>query len=227
MATTITIRNAPDTAADTTAATGRGAASRSHARSFSANRSGHSAPRATPARRSGSTRNSGEHFSVGIPAYSLDALPAAEQAELKQQARLVQNQAREQLERMTDELDLSTAQRRKIFPMLVRSTPGFDPTAMQVAGTAPPADPTASPNEEIHASLDPEQQAQIEDKEIDRQLWWQEVISRLESELVDSTGGTDVVVPPAAEPTVEEPVPADEREAPAARPGGNLLDLIE
>jgi len=224
MAVTITLRNAPGDAADISAAAGQDAASRSHARSFSADLTDHSAPHAKAVRRSASPRNSGDYFSVGIPATWLSSLPAAEQAELKQQARLVENQAREQLERMTGELDLSTAQRRKIFPMLVRSTPGYDP-AMQVAGGA--LDPAAASavDEEVHDVLDSEQKAQLEDEVVNRQLWWQDIFTRLEKDLVESTGGA----PTQPESTAEEdPAPADPGQSPPpAHPGGNLLDLVE
>ena len=156
-----------------------------------------------------------DRFTVDAPADWLASMSAAEQAAALERVAQVQRDARERLERMTDEFSLTASQRAKMFPLLVRSTPGFDPT-MRVGGGDPGAEIGATA-EEMHALLDAEQQAQLEDPELARQLWWQDVVSRLERELVDATGGTvpDPAAPePEPEPAVEEPV---DRVAPPRR----------
>jgi hypothetical protein len=225
MAVTITVRNAPDETAEAkpTARTAKHQGiSRSEHRGLAASRGVHRSiePRSTrrPLPR--------EQYEVGLPEDRLMAFPAKRQEELRKRVALVQKKARMQLERMTKAFDLTTAQRRKMFPLLVQSTPGYDPV-MQVAGVAAPVDSGASADEEIHALLDPEQQMELEEEEINRQLWWQDLIGRLEKELVDSTGGAEVPTAapeaPAAEPSDPAPAPA----APPARPTRNMLDFSQ
>jgi hypothetical protein len=128
--------------------------------------------------------------------------------------------------RLTTDLALSAAQRDAMFPVLVRATPGYDPV-MLVGGTRLAAESSVAAAEAIHQVLDPQQQALVEDQEINRQLWWQDTLARLEAGLLASTDG-----PPAAV-TATPPAPADaappaaERVAPAARENGNLFDTLE
>jgi len=222
MAVTITVRNAPETQAQAEISAKKGkiqsVSQRSH-RSSSLRRSGAERISRAPLAR--------ERYEVVIPGDRLMSLPESQREELRGRVATVERKARKQLERMTEELELTTAQRRKMFPLLVRSSSGYDP-AMQVAGVATPLDPAASTDEEIHALLDSEQQAELEDEEVNRRLWWQDLIGRLEKELVESTGGPETQPVEggqefAPDPTVPAPAPA----APPARPTGNLLDLPE
>lgn len=164
--------------------------------------------------------DSRDYLQVSVPEESLAGLSSAEQTELLQRAEIVQREARQQLERMTEEFALTRAQRHKMFPVLARSTRHFDP-AMQVGGAylaAPDAGITGS--EDVHDLLNPDQQESLENKELDRQLWWEDVFTRLDGELIDSTGGSPLQTAPAeggAAPT-EEPIPT-ERTAPTSRGG--------
>lgn len=157
----------------------------------------------------------------------LASLPVTEQEEWLAQAESVEQLAVERLERLTGQLELSPAQRAKVFPALVRSTPGFDPL-MQVGGADLAGDGDLTPAEEIHAILDSEQQEVVENQDVDRQLWWQAVIDRLEADLNRETGGDLIggeLLPDV--PDVPEPVVPDvDREAPEVRDDGNLFDLL-
>ena len=118
-----------------------------------------------------------------------------------------------------------------MFPLIARSTLGYDPV-MLTGGTL--AASTLTADEAIHQVLDPPQQALVEDEEVNRQLWWQDTLARLESDLIDSTGGvaaTIIATAPVA--LTEAPItPAEttptteERVAPEARENGNLFDLF-
>ncbi len=212
LAATITVRNAPPDRRAADAGRTRGPQARALAPAAGAPDSHLQAARPGPSR-----RPSPGQFTVSVSPDWLAGLPAGEQEEFRQRVARVQQKACGRLDRMTDEFDLTADQRGKMFPLLVRSTPGFDP-AMQVAGGYLDGAP-ATADEELHGLLDAEQQAQLEDQELNRQLWWQEVFSRLEKELVDSTGGGAAEpAEPAAEPAAAEPAaePA-ERVAPTRR----------
>ncbi len=228
MAVTITVRNAPRDAGGRDGAApagGIGSGDRAH---FAKN----SAPvdRVTDrAARAAQADDARAVYQVGLPQEQLAQMPADERAELTARAAVVESKARGQLERMTEEFDLSGEQRRKMFPMLVRSTAGFDPR-MQVGGAYLDGDVALPPDDGVHDVLDSEQQAQLEDSELERQAWWQDVFSRLERDLIDSTGGASAV--PAA--TGEEAAPMDGdgevpvddgQTVPPPRTGGSLGGL--
>ena len=98
-----------------------------------------------------------------------------------------------------------------MFPHLARSTPGYDPV-MQIGGVQLAGSSVTPADEEIHDLLDPDQQARLEDQELDRQLWWEDLFARIDAELVDSTGGM-----PIREPATDQNRNAGERVAPSSR----------
>lgn len=218
LAASITMRNAPvpANAGDRTAS--RGAASEVSRRPATA------PDRPSSSARSAATRTTvREPFKVSLPEEWLATLPPPQRKEWLDRTAGVEREASRQLEKLTANLDLNSTQRGKLFPALVRATAGFDPV-MVVAGGAVATDPSLTPAEEIHALLDRDQQAQLEDTEVQRQLWWQDVIEKLEADLTNATGGAPL--PDAPAPAT--PAPTDEeRVAPEARDGGNLFDLIE
>ncbi len=160
---------------------------------------------------------------VALPEPWLATLPPAQIDAWRGRAVAVECAARESLERLTTELDLSAAQRVRVFPVLVRSAPDYDPV-MLVAGSATAAKASLAALEEIHQVLDPAQQALVEDQEVNRQLWWQDTLARLEANLIDSTGGPTpgLTLPAAVDPT---PAAAD-RAAPATRTTSNLFEHL-
>jgi hypothetical protein len=165
-------------------------------------------------------------FCVGFPGNELAAMPPAEAAAWRTRTAAVENHARQHLDRLTTELNLSAAQRAKMFPALVRSAPGFD-GRMLIGGSAAAPATAATAADEIHQTLDPTQQAMVEDQEVNRQLWWQEILGRLESDLINSTGGAAPQPAAPAIPAATEPATGDERTAPGPRDDGNLFDLLQ
>jgi hypothetical protein len=87
----------------------------------------------------------------------------------------------------------------------------------------------------MHHVLDSHQQALVENQEVNRQLWWQYTLARLEADLINSTGGDTpaITATPIAVPSATPTAPADstpateERVAPESSGTGNLFDLIE
>jgi hypothetical protein len=154
----------------------------------------------------------------------LDSLPVEERQEWLERSAAVERAANGQLDQLTAQLDLTQTQRARLFPALARSAPGFDPV-MRIGGVPGYGRDGLSPAEEIHSLLDPDQQLAVENADVDRQLWWQTIIDRLEADLYDQTGGVILGGEPA--PATAEPVvPAGEREAPAARGNVNMFDLL-
>ena len=177
---------------------------------------------AVPVRPSGISRPGRDSFKVSLPEILLASLPPDQRQAWLDRAAAVEREAGAQLEKLTANLDLTGTQRGKLFPALVRATAGYD-SAMTVGGATVAADTGLTPAEEIHSLLDQDQQAQVEDKEVQRQLWWQDIIGKLEADLTNETGGAPATDP--SPPAVPAPT-AEERVAPEARDDGNLFDLI-
>jgi hypothetical protein len=186
---------------------------------------------------SGSTGPGGNRLAVrdslrvSLPEGWLSSLPSDQQTEWQNRVASVNRSAGMQLAQLTAKLELNSAQRTKLFPALVRAAPDYDPV-MTVGGSTVAAEPVMTPAEEIHAALEPDQQAQVEDEDVNRQLWWQDIIERLEKDLAGATGGSPIENtiddPGGSTAPADLPVPADDtRDAPAAREDRNLFDMIE
>lgn len=146
--------------------------------------------------------------------------------ELIAQAKQVEKAARERLREMTGNLSLTPTQQAEIFPLLARSSSSFDESLEIVDGTGRRTGGRLSRDaaeEGIHELLDAGQQEALIETIAEKDLWWSEVIVRLERDLARSTE-------PVEEP-VEEPVPSDEPGpgdlAPAPHRGRNLFDPHE
>jgi hypothetical protein len=198
-----------------------------------------------------------DSLSVVLPEPWLTDLPTTQQAEWRTRTAAVERAARKKLDRLTTDLDLTPAQCDKMFPLIVRSTPGYDPvmfvggsltpktslaaaaySSVQLDGTSNITPKTSlAADEEMHQVLDPHQQALVENQEVNRQLWWQDTLARLEADLINSTGGdtptitTTPTTPADAAPAAATPADAgpatEEPVAPESSETGNLFDLIE
>ncbi len=167
-------------------------------------------------------RHEANGLRVSLHEARMAELPAGQQAAWLARAAAVEADARARLDVLTDELELTASQRERMFPMLVRSAPGYDPI-MFAGGTRVATGPSPGTSDETRQALESREQAQIDDQEVDRQLWWHDILSRLETDLIDSTGGARAR---PATPAVPVTPAADERVAPPARETGNLFDLI-
>lgn len=137
---------------------------------------------------------------------------------LAERARKVEAEAQRQLERLTEQLMLTGEQRRRLFPILARTSEDYDP-AMTISGH-----PAGAPrltgwtgDREFNEVLEPPQRDQlIEDAMADAALW-QEIIGKLQRRLDEQTPRV-----PAADPEAPaEPAPAPPRGR------GNLFDTVE
>ena len=174
-------------------------------------------------------------------ASSLPFQPISEQ-ELQRRAARVEQEANHDLKQLVTLLDLNETQQDRIFDSMVRHAPGWHP-AMQTVGVSVPAtstaktpgtsgssnttstaapgtsagfNPAASPVllDEIAAVLEPDQQIELANSELDRQEWWEEIIPQLlvssETPLLDVSAGTAAA---AAPPPPVDQTPADSKTA--------------
>jgi hypothetical protein len=165
-------------------------------------------------------------FSVILSEPWIATLPTEQQSTWRIRAAKVEKSARARLDRLTTELELSAAQRAKMFSALVRSAPGYDPV-MIVAGGLTRSEPVLAATEEIHQILEPQQQVLLEDQEVDRQLWWQDTLARLEADLIASTGGVSTTPAVTTIPAIIPIIPTEDRVAPDNAETGNLFDLLK
>lgn len=151
-------------------------------------------------------------------------LSAADRVLLSEKTQKVRNAALRNLDTMTEEFGLTPEQRHKIFPHLVRSAPGYH-EAMVVSypggNVAPVVIGDQSPDEAIHEALDPDQQDEFLEEQIDKRAWWDEIVAQLED---DYDTSLQEELDPVAAGTAPE-----EEEAPAedsSTQGGNIFDLL-
>ncbi len=141
-----------------------------------------------------------------------------EHRELAERARRVDGHAREQLARLTRDLDLSLDQQRRIYPKLVTASDSYHP-AMRIVGTGVAVDPGP-----LDADLDPLQRDQLVDRELEDLILWQAIIAKLESDLEMRTRLPGPQPVPAADPVPAGQAPPAEE--PPSGGGRNLFDVV-
>jgi hypothetical protein len=153
-------------------------------------------------------------------------LTPVQRQEITQRTAGVKRAALVKLDKMTKQLDLTTNQRHKIYPHLLKSTNGYHeamvinyPVGFLLPEVA--SNETQSPDEAIHDALDPDQQDEFVEDQLDRLAWWNEIVAQLEEDF-DST-----VAAGTAAPAPEEDAPAPDLPAPdSPQQGGNIFDLL-
>ena len=149
-----------------------------------------------------------QRFTVGVP----DGHPEA--AALGPKAARVEEFANTRLDQLTARLDLTADQRRKLFPILARTSESYHP-AMQIAGVVDgaPALSGAAGDAALTEVLVPGQQDQLVEHAITDSVLWQEIIAGLQRQLEAQTPQ----VPEGGEP----PPPPD------PPPRRNIFDVVE
>lgn len=226
LALTITIRNAPGSPASSAAASEATASSPPGSRSGTVPSPARTISKSARPERVPSASSEALDLSLDKNSPAFPSVPL-ERQELAARTSQVRDKALQKLNQMTERFDLTRAQRNKIFPLLVQSTPGFHP-AMVVPGGAPGTGlVTSGPvDEEIHDALDPEQQEKFQQDAIDRGLWWEEIAGQL---LDDYDSAVAAATAPEPDPSEGASEPAGS-EQPAeetgeqGRQGGNLFE---
>lgn len=177
-------------------------------------RSGHVPERASAASKSDPERPAG--VVVGITAGD----PA-----LMETATAVELAARKRLVALTEQLALSRDQQARIFPLLARSTPTYE-EGLEIVGAGGGGGRLSKADAEagIHKVLDLDQQAELLEAMAEKDLWWADLMERLEEDLVQSTepaAGRDPAAGSVPGGTEEGPV------KPTTHRGGNLFELMK
>ena len=140
--------------------------------------------------------------------------------QFEERAKEVEAAALDRLRALTEQLDLTSDQQAQVFPLLARSTPQYD-ESLEIAGGASGGALTRRDAEAgIHEILDADQQGEMIESIAEKDLWWSEVISRLEEDLAQSTDPGDGSSPAAGT------APAEEAGVPSSHRGGNLFDRM-
>jgi hypothetical protein len=149
-------------------------------------------------------------FSVSVPS----SHPAS--ALLAEKAQKVEAEALAHLDKLTARLDLTAKQRRKLFPILARTSNYYDPalTISDLPAGAPALVGVAG-DREFNQVLDPSQKDQLIEDAIADQVLWEEIIGKLRQRLDQETP----LIPDGAPTDVEPP-------APTPRGRGNLFESI-
>jgi hypothetical protein len=174
--------------------------------------------------------------------------------ELLANASRVETSALRHLEQLTNDLDLTTEQQSRIFPILVRGSQSYEP-GMQIVdgrgsnGTATPvsedvaaAEPLAPERQQelIEEELDPRQADALVNLSIRDLMIWEELIGDLTKQLDQATPGqvaevTPVPAPqpgstggtPPGTPAAEAPAAGNEAPTlPESNGGENIFDLF-
>ena len=122
--------------------------------------------------------------------------PVPPRDELIARAVIVEDQANNKLQILTSRLGLTEQQQDRIFPILASSSPAFHPILQPEGGTdylqqsvfgdgkvIEPGASVAEVENEIYPVLDAEQKASLEEKAMDREAWWDDIVALLEEEL--------------------------------------------
>ena len=140
-------------------------------------------------------------------------------------ARAVESASRKRLVALTEQLRLTRDQQARIFPLLARSTPTYEEGREIIGsdggrGRLSKADAEAG----IHEVLDLDQQAELIESVAEKDLWWADLMERLEEDLVRSTeqaGGPAPAAGSAPEAMPEGPV------EPMTHRGGTHFELMK
>ena len=162
--------------------------------------------------------------------------PIPPRDELIARAVIVEEQANNKLQILTSRLGLTEQQQDRIFPILASSSPAFHPILQpeggidylqdSVFGDRKAIEPGASVAEvenEIYPVLDAEQKASLEEKAMDREAWWDDIVALLEEEL-DQPEATVATVQIEDKNSAEKPQPTDNQNARESSATVNEID---
>jgi len=140
--------------------------------------------------------------------------------------------AKTHLEELTANLSLSQSQRRKLLPLILRSSPGYEDTHSYplrsqsgvVHANLGPKLSRASFEDHLFSLLDEDQQLDYAASVVEREIWWSSIISRLEEDLENQTNVRDHLPPPGAHDPPEEPEDVPIEPQPSGHRGRNLFN---
>ena len=127
-------------------------------------------------------------------------------------ADIVEHESRQKLEALTERYNLTTSQRRGIFPHIASRHPQFQ-EGMVVNGSAALSQATTSSLESaMYPLLDEEQQDLLTDDALADSEWWAEIISQLRDDLDEAISTGEMVPTVDSAPNIGTPAPGDGEE---------------
>lgn len=126
-------------------------------------------------------------------------------------AKVVKEESLQQLEALTDRYNLTTSQRRSIFPLIAARHPQYQDGLVINGSLIPPSGDTTSLESAMHPLLQEDQQEKLEDDILSRNEWWGEIISQLRDDLDEAISSGEMVpeVSPIPRTTPGTPAPGD------------------
>lgn len=166
----------------------------------------------TRVRQTGSTRGMGSSSRRDRTFYEV----TVSDRNLLSVADLVQEESLQKLEALTERYDLTTSQRRGIFPLIAARHPQFQEGLVINGSSIPTQSPTSSLESAMYPLLDEEQQEDLEDDALADDEWWSEIISQLREDLDEaiSTGELIPTIEPASDNNTPAPGDGEEIENP-------------
>ena len=166
----------------------------------------------TRVRQTGSTRGMGSSSRRDRTFYEVTVSDRS----LLNVADLVQEESLQKLEALTERYDLTSSQRRGIFPLIAARHPQFQEGLVINGSSIPAQSLTSSLESAMYPLLDAEQQEDLEDDALADDEWWSEIISQLREDLDEaiSTGELIPTIEPASDNNTPAPGDGEEIENP-------------
>jgi hypothetical protein len=123
--------------------------------------------------------------------------------EVRERLNLLRAESTERLNRLSRQLSLTSEQRQKAYPLLLRSSPFYGANIL-IDGQAFPPVTANMVNEELLNTLNSVQQNDMIEDLVDEREWWSELIADFEAELeAEQASAGDLPLQPS-EPQEEE-----------------------
>ena len=124
--------------------------------------------------------------------------PKLTRKELTARALVVEKQANKRLDELTEKLNLTEEQQDFIFPILAKSLPTFHPSLNPegnnlltgIKTRIEPGSPVPDVEAEIYSILDDDQKMILEEEALDREAWWDDVVTLLDEESKENISKT-------------------------------------
>ena len=111
-------------------------------------------------------------------------------------AAVVEEESLQQLEALTDRYNLTTSQRRGIFPLIASRHPDYQDGLVINGSSVPATGSTTSLETAMYPLLNDEQQEELEDDILAKDEWWSEIISQLRNDLDQAISTGDILIVP-------------------------------
>jgi len=178
----------------------------------------------------GRLRGKVRYNKLGVAQASLSKLNQAQRDQVDRILHRTRQEARQQLDQLTNTYRLSPGQQKEIFPLIVAHHHQAHPSMLVGGQPIPAITPGATLAESIYPLLDPDQQDLVTEAALDNEAWWKDVVDQLETDLDQAIEGGEMVAAPDDSANPTGVIPSDKPTAgdgeASTHSGGNLFDLL-